>query len=111
MEAHNGRVTPAEPKPKAAPTADEPTVAPNELAQLAAQLRRAVASIDTEARERLESAWVALTSAIKQPQHDAGRITARLARLRGEIDRVIAGQRQLGKERSATPGEANPDGD
>ena len=48
--------------------------------------------IDAEARERLEAAWVALTSAVKQPQQDAARIRARVARLRGEIERALSGR-------------------
>jgi len=93
MEANHRSVTGAEP-----PAADEgslpgdPSVGAKELAQLAARLRRAVATIDAEARERLDAAWVALTSALKQPQHDAARIAARLSRLRGEVDRILAGQ-------------------
>lgn len=74
------------------PSVNEPGVAPHDLAQVAALLRRAVTSIDTEARERLEAAWVAFTSAIKQPHHDASRVAARLNRLRGEIDRILSGQ-------------------
>lgn len=93
MEAHHRSVTKAEPTDsgETRPSA-EAVVGAKELAQLAALLRRAVVTIDAEARERLEAAWVALTSALKQPQHDAARIAARLTRLRGEIDRIIAGQ-------------------
>ena len=93
MEADHRRVTGAEPPDADDPAVPgDPVVGAKELAQLAALLRRAVATIDTEARERLEAAWVALTSALKQPQHDAARIAARLTRLRGEVDRIIAGQ-------------------
>lgn len=93
MEAHDSRVTQLEPPDSGENSqAEGPAVAAKDLVQLAELLRRAVASIDAEARERLEAAWVALTSALKQPQQDAARITARLRRLRGEIDRILAGQ-------------------
>ena len=67
----------------------DPVHRETELAHLAHLIRRAVATIDAETRERLEAAWVALTSAIKQPQQDAARVKARLARLRGEIERAL----------------------
>lgn len=95
MEANHRSVTSDQP-PTGHESLPEPSVAPNELAQLAALLRRAVVSIDAEARERLEAAWVAFTSALKQPQQDASRIAARLARLRGEIDRILSGQNPSG---------------
>lgn len=92
MEADHRSVSSEEPPASKAPSLEEPAVAPNELAQLAGLLRRAVASIDAEARERLEAAWVAFTSAVKQPHQDASRVAARLARLRSEIDRIMSGQ-------------------
>lgn len=69
-----------------------------DLAHLALLVRRAVATIDSEARERLEAAWVALTSAIKQPKQDAAKIKARVARLRGEIERALGAR---GSDQSA----------
>ena len=63
-------------------------VAPDELdlAKLAAALRRVIPRVDESSRERLESAWVALTNAMKQPQVDSVRLRKRLARLRAELD-------------------------
>lgn len=108
MEAHHGSVTPTQSDAASeSPRSDEPAVAAKELAHLAALLRRAVTNIDAEARERLEGAWVALTSALKQPKHDASRIATRLARLRGEVDRIIAGE-PLSSGDDADLGETGP---
>lgn len=61
-----------------------------DLMKLAAALRNAiVVAPDEETRERLESAWVSLTNAIKQPKSDAARLRRRLRRLRGELDQLL----------------------
>lgn len=57
-----------------------------DLARLAAVLRRVMPRVDEASRERLEAAWVSLTSAVKQPHADADRLRRRLRRLRSELD-------------------------
>ena len=61
-----------------------------DLMRLAALLRRAMpVAPDEEARERLESAWVSLVNAVKQPKSDAARLRRRLRRLRDELESLL----------------------
>ncbi|MCB9412339.1 MAG: hypothetical protein H6525_05785 [Actinobacteria bacterium] len=61
-----------------------------DLVKLAALLRRAIPiAPDDEARERLESAWVSVTNAVKQPKADAARLRRRLRRLREELEHML----------------------
>jgi hypothetical protein len=95
-----------------AETAGEPDHASADdldLARIAAALRRVMPRVDESSRDRLESAWVALTNAVKQPQVDADRLRRRLRRLRSELDAWLvrmspdAGEEPVGGQGDPAP--------